>query len=353
MKKKFYSVIVRKLSINNPLIIGIIVISIGGVFLYFMSQNDSTYVQRKIILEKNALSILLKTAHFIEQRYQQGDFEKHFISGYKKCDSSIGNKDLLSITYLQYNWQYVECFLEPWKIQSQLRYPIVFNKKKFYTNIEKISDKIIPLREGINLELRLKEFPDKSLIIHLSNITKMLILPTGVYEYPINNKNTEQIYYWDNLDKKILIDPMPVSWLDINNWNKKLVPPYVIRENLWPKAATHLTKEQMDQYCHDRQSQILSSHIFYAAFAPKNIIKPRQKVSIPDYKNFLIPTISWMGLQKGDSNIKEYVVNIFDKNANIYNKNSQLFQVLENIDNNDFSSLISFRCMKILLTEEK
>lgn len=325
-------------------IIFIGVLVLGFIGLYFSSIKDPLYLKKQLENEQKAFYLLFKTAKFLEQRFISGDIEKKYINGNKTCPELLGLKKDLDITYLKYNWDYMLCFLKPWHHKKKQYYPIIFNNQEYKIQLFSTTRQDSPHLHEI--ELAIPSLTKKNLKISLNSNAKMILLPKGIYAYPLE----DQLYYWDTMDKDIYVDPQPISWAQIRDWNPKLIPQYVMKNFLWAQSASFLTKDQMQNYCQSRNLDILWSHIFYAYAAPKKIIKPKTAIVHEDYSQVLLNLISWSGFWLSKKIPMEYTHNMFDSVHGVLTTHAT-FDVLlkqkKNLDELDFTTAVTFRCMQI------
>lgn len=115
-------------------------------------------------------------------------------------------------------------------------------------------------------ELKIHNQEDEFSLFFLHHCREKL-LPQGSY-LSLNYQNDEKV--WDNYQQKIWLDQFYVSNLDIYSWKRELYKP---NESL-SSPATHLSKEQMKQYCKNQGKELAQSHIIDAfSIPPSNFNK--------------------------------------------------------------------------------
>lgn len=328
--------------LQHPLFLICLIFIMGIIGVYYSIKIDPLYNANKLKWEQESFLILLKTSDFLHQRFMMGDVEKFYLNGKRECRDKLGNREDFDLTYLQYNWDYVECFLSRWsKKGKDLIFPIQYNTRKYEVVI-----KVMQRFPTIKVSLGLGDSKENSnkLWIELNPQGQWIALPKGVYSYMLE---TQQIYYWDNLATDYYTTAKPINWADIRNFNKNWVPEFVSKNSLWAKSASYLTVEQMRSFCQSLEMQLMPTHVYFAFVSPKQLIKPGRKLQTIPLENSYINQINWNGFASSKTIFLEYTENYFSPQENIYNLRLPLSQRPSSFDSIDFVTPVSFRCVKI------
>ena len=131
-------------------------------------------------------------------------------------------------------------------------------------------------RNGLKVDLSVKEFPNKKWSVVLIDSCRDTFLPERIYGHGQTPSSREEDFIWDNFDRKIFIDKWYVSNQQINDWFLKINQGHRVIKNksLWANPA-ELSLEEQHLYCKSLGKRLLSSHLFDAAsMTPINLSDP-------------------------------------------------------------------------------
>lgn len=126
---------------------------------------------------------------------------------------------------------------------------------------------------GILVELTVREIPDLTWPVILTDSCRDTYLPQRVYGY---GRANEEGFIWDNFDREIFIDKFYVSNQQVNEWRllTNQTDKIVADRNLWPKPAL-LTLPEQKQYCAFWGKRLMEAPLFDAAtMTPRDFKNP-------------------------------------------------------------------------------
>ncbi len=242
-----------------------------------------------------------------------------------KCPNLTEYSDNIGQNYFRCNPYYFECFLQGYndkeiqikEIKSNLKY---FKKSKVLAK-SMYSGEHIP-HHGVFFVLSKNDVFQE---VIFENICKSVYLPKKVYI-------TTDKYQWDNFNQNIYIDKFHVSNRDIDEWKQLKGEKSQIKMKDFPKAATNLDKNQMNDYCSFYGKHLLKSHVYDAGVVLTNnkTIYPFPMIKSQRIKKIL-NEITCKQLYSSECDNKNYYSTYASSWIDIYQVQGGPFEYVENI----------------------
>jgi hypothetical protein len=152
------------------------------------------------------------------------------------------------------------------------------DKNRFYEMFKRKTPSV-NLHYGYVIELGVREIPDLTQAMILSDTCRDVYLPERIYGYGQVRDKREEGFAWDNFGRKIFIDKFYVSNQQVNEWRLLTgeTDKMLLERKSWPAPAVLNSKDQKS-YCSFFGKRVLEAKLFDAATMPPSDLKN----SMPD-----------------------------------------------------------------------
>jgi hypothetical protein len=271
-------------------IAGVAFCAVGAiaVALWMKGKTDDS---TQLTLKKTGLLRLINNASDIQRMWIEGEESREWLNLKVQCLKDWGVTANFDESLLRCSPLLLECHARHLK-NTSFTYSKIWQEKKWYRYLTKSNTAHAGLRSsGVTMTLEDNESKE-TLDIFLEDQCHEVYLEQRAYAYgePPTDKEEED-YRFDNFNQNIYFDRHLVTNAEINDWIEfgnpdftKTLNPKVGNELFTP--ATHLTLNQMENYCSFKGKQLMLAHLFDAAtFLPMDLAEtvPNKNQRSPYY----------------------------------------------------------------------
>jgi hypothetical protein len=162
----------------------------------------------------------------------------------------------------------IDLFGQTFHVRARASFPAIENyspNPRFY-ELMKTEAEGINLKYGMVVELEVKEIPNLSQSLLLTDTCRDTYLPERVYAYGKVKNKKDKGFIWDNFDRDIFLDKFYVSNQQVNEWRLATHEPQklLLDRKLWGEPA-YVNREEQIQYCAFYGKRLLEATLFDAA----------------------------------------------------------------------------------------
>jgi hypothetical protein len=217
--------------------------------------------------------------------WEQAD--RFFPASGTRCEQEIQHHSMIGKSYYQCNPHFWQCYWQGGVIDHPALEIDLFGqtfhvvaKAHFdsrYYDLYHRNEPGLKLHYGYVVEVAVKEIPNLTQTLLLTDSCRDTYLPQRIYGYGQVKDNTADGFIWDNFGRDLFIDKFYVSNRQVNEWRKLAgaVAKIETDPKKWPLPAILNLKEQI-AYCSFYGKRLLEAKLFDAA-----------TMSPPDLKNSL------------------------------------------------------------------
>lgn len=175
----------------------------------------------------------------------------------------------------------IDVFGQTYHLKARASFPAIpaySPEPRYYQLLHATAD--LPLKDGMVVELEIKELPGFSQSILLTDSCRDTFLPERIYAYGEAKEKKNQGFIWDNFGRKIFIDRFYVSRQQVNEWYLAKNQPQKISQDRkdWG-LPTYLPLKEQKNFCAFYGKRLLEAKLFDAAtMTPVDLKDPQPKV---------------------------------------------------------------------------